>query len=241
MGLFSRAALATVICVLTLQVSAKAETIDFVSRIEASPEAARSMGLHKLTAEEKVQLNLLFNAAYEVGYQAAQGSDERAGLSAEPRRQRTTPTPAPVARPAYAAYRTKIESDDGDLLRLENGAVVEVSGGYLGYLGYRKEAILLDSSRTCKIWIEGKRLYRCELLKSPTSGSSILVDALTVSEVKGDGEILITLDGSIFEVNSIDTISTSLWLAPFDALLLGDIEILNMDSGDEPVSVTRLK
>lgn len=242
MRLFSPAAFGAVICfVLYLQVPANAETIDFVSRIEASPEAARTIGLHKLTAEEKEQLNLLFNAAYEVGYQAAEASDGVPSSSEERGARKATPAPAPVPRSSYVAYRTKIESDDGDILRLENGAMVEVVGGYLGYLGYRKEAILLDASGACKIWIEGKRLYRCELLRSPRSVSATPVEALMVSEVKGGGEILVALDGRVFEVDPIYTIFTSLWLAPFDALVLNELEMLNLDSGDEPVQVRRLK
>lgn len=238
--MLEKSILAVLIVGFALQFSASAERIDFVSRIEASPEAARAMGLHKLTAEEKAQLNLLFNAAYQVGYDAGQGGEGETEPSTEEGADQATPKRPPAPGSAYKAFRSNVESDDGDLLILENGAVVEVSGAYLGYIGYRKEAILLAGSGTCKIWIEGKRLYVCELVRSPTFDRAIRIEEVTVSEVKGDGEFLVTLDGRLFEVDTIDIINTSLWLAPFEALLLDDLEVLNLDSGEEPVSVRRL-
>jgi hypothetical protein len=43
------------------------------------------------------------------------------------------------------AYRTKVDSDHDDILKLENGAIVEITSGYIGYIGYRKTAILFGN------------------------------------------------------------------------------------------------
>ncbi len=136
------------------------------------------------------------------------------------------------------AFQTKISSDSGDVIKLENGAIVEVSS-YLGYLGYRKTAVLYGSGNRCHIWIAGKKSYKCDLLKSPNVKGQPAKE-VHISDVKGNGTILIMLDGSMFEVDSIDEIYTSLWLGISDGLLINGNTLINFDS-DEPVGVFRLK
>ncbi len=136
------------------------------------------------------------------------------------------------------AFQTKIESDSGDVIKLENGAIVEVSS-YFGYLGYRKNAVLFGSGQTCKIWIAGKKSFKCELIEVP-EGSGKPAKEVHISAVKGDGAILMMLDGSIFEVDSIDTIHTSLWLGVSDGLLINGTTLLNFDA-EEAVTVHRIK
>ena len=55
-----------------------------------------------------------------------------------------------------------------------------------------------------------------------------------VAEVKGDGAILIMTDDTIYEVNSIYTITTSMWLGYNDALVIDDYELINLDEADSP-------
>ena len=136
------------------------------------------------------------------------------------------------------AFQTKIDSDTGDIIKLENGAIVEVSS-YFGYLGYRKTAVLYGSGHRCNIWIAGKKSYKCELLKSP-EGRGDPAKIIHISEVKENGTILFMLDGSMYEVDSIDEIYTSLWLGISDGLLINGATLINFDA-DEPVTVTRIK
>jgi uncharacterized protein with GYD domain len=138
------------------------------------------------------------------------------------------------------AYRTRIESDHDDILKLENGGVVEITSGYLGYVGYRKHCVLFKSGTRWRVWIEGKKIYKCELLSAPDEEPEI-VEELYISEVKGDGSILVMLDGSIYEVDSLDTITTGLWLGMSDALLFNNGELLNLDEDDEMVNVIRIR
>ena len=126
-------------------------------------------------------------------------------------------------------------------MKLDNGAIVEISFGYLGHLGYRKDAVLYKTGHQWKIWIEGKKSYKCDLLKAPSYGSVYSIEELTITEIKGDGTILIMSDGSVYEVGSLYTINTSLWIGFNDALLLDGSELLNLDEGDEIIEVTRIK
>ena len=48
------------------------------------------------------------------------------------------------------------------------------------------------------------------------------------------------LDGSIYEVDSIDHINSSLWLGISDGLLIEGTELINFDEG-ESVTVYRFK
>ena len=63
---------------------------------------------------------------------------------------------------------TKIDEDSNDILKLENDAIVEISYGYLGYVGYRKDALLFKDRRQWKLWIEGKKVFKVDLLRSPS-------------------------------------------------------------------------
>ncbi|MDQ7048680.1 MAG: hypothetical protein Q9M92_03755 [Enterobacterales bacterium] len=128
--------------------------------------------------------------------------------------------------------------DSGDIIKLENGAIVEISS-YFGYLGYRKTAVLYGSGRRCNMWIAGKKSYKCDLLKTP-EGRGEPAKEIHISEVKGNGTILFMLDGSMYEVDSIDQIYTSLWLGISDGILINGTTLINFDS-DEAVSVTRIK
>ena len=136
------------------------------------------------------------------------------------------------------AYVSTVNSDGGSILKLENGAIVEINS-YVGYLGYRKKAILYGRGSICNLWIEGKKSFSCSLLKAP-QGNGELAKLVNIFQVKENGSILMMLDGTIFEVNSIDHIYTSLWLGISDAILINGNELFNFDEGHS-VTVFRLK
>jgi len=139
------------------------------------------------------------------------------------------------------AYRTKIYKEERDILQLDNGAILEITYGYLGFLGFRKDCVLFQSGSIWKIWIEGKKVYNCNLLKYPQYGQQIPAKLLYIHEVKVDGKILVMSDGSIYEVDDLYTIDTRLWLAMSKALLLNDFQIINLDEGNEIIDLIRIK
>ncbi len=145
--------------------------------------------------------------------------------------------PVPMTRPAYV---TKIESESDRILRLANGAIVEITAGSLGSLGVRKDAVLLTSGSNCRVWIEGKRTYRCSVLRS-ASTEPIAAALTSIVDVSRGGEFIKTLDGAIYEVSALHTLHTSLWLPVSEVVVLGDSRMLNLDQGDGIIAVVRLK
>jgi len=200
--------------------------IDFIQVIAQDTSTANSVGLKKLNVEERKKLNQVLNSIYQLGIK--EGSKPTTGSTGSP-------------SSGDKAYKTRIESAEGDLLKLENGAIIEISSGYLGYVGYRKQAVLLNIGRQWKVWIEGKKVYKCELLRSSQRSSGSTVKSVYISEVRGGGSMLIMLDGSIYEVNNLYTITTGLWIGMSEAIIMDGTELLNLDEGDEFVEVTRIK
>lgn len=205
-------------------------TVDFVGALVATPDGGRSIGLHKLTPDERAALNVVLNRIYILGREGSPPvSAVQSGQAAR----------APAAS-SRSAYVTKIESDSNSVLKLTNGGIVEVTSGFLGFLGFRKDAVLLVSGSTCRVWIEGKRTYRCSVLRAP-SAKPVDVVLTSITEVSRGGDIIKTLDGSLYEVSSLHTIYTSLWLPVSEVAVLGGSQMLNLDQGDEIITVVRLK
>ena len=134
-----------------------------------------------------------------------------------------------------AVWESKIDDDNGDTIFLENGSVVEVTSGYVGYIGYRKNSVLFKDGSAWRIWIEGKRAFPCDVLKRPTSGSTS-AERLSLSKVASDGDSIIASNGAVFEVSSG---SASGWTGA-SVLLIDDSRMLNLDDG-EMLEVSRIR
>ncbi len=73
-------------------------------------------------------------------------------------------------------YKTVIDEDKGsDIYKLENGGIVEVTMGYVGYIGYRKKALLFPDGGRWKLWIEGKKSFPVDVLKAPTAAPTYVM------------------------------------------------------------------
>ena len=170
---------------------------------------------------------------------------QRVNLGVESQKEKggVTAPPARVPRVAVISpvYITKIDEDKGDVLKLNNGGIVEISSGFLGFIGFRKDAVLYKDGGRWKIWIEGKKAFNCDVLKAPPFRPRSSGEVISISEVKGEGTILTTLRGSIYEVGYLNVIETSLWLGNFEALLIDGNRLLNLDEGGEIIDVTKLK
>ena len=210
-----------------------AEDIDFLTIIKNSPENSKALGLQKLNPAEQAALNDLLNRAYRLG----------AERQAPPNNQAPARPIQPGAAQAAAqpVYITKIDEDENDVLKLANGAVVEITMGFIGFVGFRKDAVLYKDGGSWKIWIEGKKAFSCDVLKAPDNRPSGAGELISISEVKGNGEILTSLNGSLYEVNDLNKIDTALWLGPFEALLIDGSKLLNLEEGDEVIEVTKMR
>ncbi|MEP2777163.1 MAG: hypothetical protein ABJQ29_15090 [Luteolibacter sp.] len=210
-----------------------AEEIDFLTIIKNSPETSKALGIEKLNMDEQATLNALLNRAYQLGAEhQTQEGNQVPGKPVQPGAARA---------PAAPVYITKIDEDKGDVLKLANGGIVEITRGYLGYTGYRKDAVLYKDGRIWKIWIEGKKVFSCDILKAPENRPSASGESVSISEVKGNGKILSTLGGSFYEVGDLHTIETALWLGPFEALLIDGTRLLNLEAGGEIIDVTKVR
>lgn len=215
------------------------DTTDFVKIVESDSTLAREVGLDKLTKKQKKKLNEVMLVVYSLGFSNGQSRSSTVDTS----------TPIRIA-PKYIfgssvsdgdGYLSKVESSDGDVLKLANGAIVEVTWGYVSYIGYSKECLLYRIGSGWKIWIKGKKAYKCEVLKLPEWGSKVSVEQTTILEVKGDGTIIKLTDGRIYEVDSYSTIDTRLWLGFSDAIIIDASRLINLDEGDEIIDITLIK
>ena len=160
-----------------------------------------------------------------------------------PSNEFTTTNKSNIPKPKHnntKAFKSKIDEDNDDILKLDNGALVEVTFGFLGLLGFRKDCIVFKSGYGWKIWIEGKKVFSCDILKEPDYSNSIEVEEVTISKVSYDGKIISLTDGSVFEV-SYQSYETTLWLGYSSALLINGFQIINLDEGSEIIDVVKIK
>lgn len=61
---------------------------------------------------------------------------------------------------------------------------------------------------------------------------AISAEQNTIKEVAGNGQIIIMIDGSIYEIYSYDAITSNLWLPCTDVVITDD-KIINTDDGEE--------
>lgn len=210
-----------------------AQEIDFLTIIKSSPETSKALGIQKLNKDEQATLNSLLNRTYQMGAEhQAQGKNQ---VPAKP------VAPGAARASASSVYITKIDEDKDDVLKLANGGIVEITRGFLGFVGFRKVAVLYKEGRGWKIWIEGKKAFNCDILRTPDNRPSGSGESVSISEVKGNGKILTTLDGSLYEVGDLHTIETGLWLGPFEALLIDGTRLLNLDAGGAIIDVTKIR
>jgi len=77
-------------------------------------------------------------------------------------------------------------------------------------------------------------------LKNPETRPSS-AELVVISQVKGDGALLLMADGSIFEVSSLNRIDTSLWLGGSEALLIDGSRLVNLSESGGIIDVVRVK
>lgn len=124
------------------------------------------------------------------------------------------------------------------LWRYEGKAVLITSPGL--FLGVGTELILPDDDQKCRVW-DSTELGSIESLTAPasqkqTTGCS---DGHWIQSIAGNGEIIKLEDGSIWLVDGIDTIYSSIWLPTSNVTVCGST-MINTDDG-EKIGVTKLK
>lgn len=63
----------------------------------------------------------------------------------------------------------------------------------------------------------------------------------SISSVSADGSIIVTISGSVFQVDLVDQVSTMLWLPADNVLTCNDTKMINVDEDGEHAAVVRLR
>jgi hypothetical protein len=137
-------------------------------------------------------------------------------------------------------YTTKISKDENDILVLANGCIVKITGGFLGFVGFQKDAVLFKDGLNWKIWIKGKKVFNCEIIKAPSIAVTENGERFLIEEVKSNGKILKMSGGAIYTVDDFSTFDTTLWMGNVDALLIDGKRLINFTDADAIVEVTKL-
>ncbi len=146
-----------------------------------------------------------------------------------------------VVRKNGEAYQ--IEKGVGclSLWRFEGKAILVTSPGL--FLGVGSELILPDVDQKCRIW-NSSSLGNIEEFGTPNrkktrQPANVCEDGHWIQSIAGNGEIIKLEDGSIWQVDIIDRVTTSIWL-PISNITICGSYLINTDDG-EKVSATRIK
>lgn len=151
-------------------------------------------------------------------------------------------TPEPTLGQSNNVYATTVSEYDDDIFELANGAIFEkTSYGYVGYLGYRTMALLYSRAGSARLWVEGVGEIRGELIRGQDTRANAHGTVVTVWQIQGDGRFLELLSGNLLEVDSVNTITTSIWVAPFEALVLNDGRLFKLDGTAESVRIITVR
>jgi hypothetical protein len=143
-----------------------------------------------------------------------------------------------IVRKNKQAYQ--IEKGVGclSLWRYEGKAVLISSPGL--FLGVGSKLLIPDVDQQCRIW-NSSELGDIDNLISGSSKKtdSGCEDGHWIESVSSNGEIIKLEDGSIWQVDSIDTITSSIWL-PISNITICGSTLINTDDGEKG-NATRLK
>ena len=143
-----------------------------------------------------------------------------------------------VVRKNEQAYQIKKAVGCLSLWRYEGKTALINSPGL--FLGVGTELILPNVAQKCRVW-DSTELGSIKSLTAPASKKQAggCSDGHWIQSITGNGEIIKLEDGSIWQVDSIDTITSSIWLPISNVTICGST-MINTDDG-EKVGVTKLK
>lgn len=146
-----------------------------------------------------------------------------------------------VVRKSGEAYQ--IEKGVGclSLWRMEGKSILITSPGI--FLGVGSELILPDLDQKCRIW-NSSSLGSFEGLsgqsqKQSSKTHSRCEDGHWIQSIAGNGEIIKLEDGSIWQVDGIDKVTSSIWL-PISNITICGSSLINTDDG-EKVGAKKIK
>lgn len=212
-----------------------AEEPNLVAELSRDSAMAKKLGLQKLSQEERDEWNRLLTTAHLAGVTSGGTNQNRLGDSGAQSSEATQ------KKGALRLWLSKADLESDEVVKLDNGAVFNISSGSVG-VGIRREVALIEDGSRWSLWISRKRVYRGELLRAPENGKPITFSKATISSVSQDGSLLTMLDSSIYEIELLGRIHTMLWLPATEVFVLENGKMLNAsDSGGELIDCRRLK
>lgn len=205
--------------------------LDYLATLSKDAEISKNLGLSKLSESERAEWNKLLATVYQLGIQSAKTTTTKQSAVDESR----TTVGATGADTSGSIWMTKADLEGEEIVKLRNGAVFEVSIGFVGY-GYGREVALIREGTRWSLWVEGKREFRGRLLKAPEGGRPDSFKRSSIGSVSSDGSIVKLSDGSIYEIDSLGRIDTTLWLSGSEVFVVNDSTLLNA-SGDGGSSI----
>lgn len=137
---------------------------------------------------------------------------------------------------------TTIADRRGDTFELSNGAVFEkTSYGYVAYIGFQPDALLFSRRGEARLWIEDHGVMGGDLIRAPRTRANAEGSLVDVMQVRGNGEFLQLLAGSLLEVDPVDVVTTMVWIGPFEAILLSDGRLFNLDEGSDVIRIVAVR
>jgi len=94
------------------------------------------------------------------------------------------PSIGPFDPSLHNACISRVESDSGDVLTLDNGALVEINYQFVGFLGFYPDGLIFFRNGGWNIWIKGKKVFTVELLQAPVicrAPTVYLIDSVTAN------------------------------------------------------------
>jgi hypothetical protein len=119
------------------------------------------------------------------------------------------------------------------------GKVVYINSPGL-FLGVGARLLLPDVKQECRIW-DSKNLgslnktapgMTSDVPPSVSSSGTKCVDGHWIQDISDSGKIIRLEDGSLWEVDAVDAIKSSIWLPISDVLVCGS-SIINVDEGEK--------
>ena len=129
------------------------------------------------------------------------------------------------------AFKSEIEHDMDEIVKLENGSIIELESGSTLYSPIYNNCILYKDKSNLKIWIEDNGLYDCKILKEPSSYFQISVIKFKITNISEDGEYIRLNSGRVFKVD-YDSLTTYLWSAHSVVLLIDCSQLINLDTNE---------
>lgn len=211
--------------------------IDYVARLAENEDLAKRLGLSKLSEAERSEWNRVLAAMYSMGAKSATRAPDAGDFPQIEQRSAKAESEASGA----VAWISRADLDGEDIVKLRNGAIFQVSIGFVG-IGMGRDAALIKEGSQWSLWIEGKREFHGELLRPPSVGTPISFRRASIQTVSSDGSIVRLIDGSVCEIDIVDRIHTMLWLAASEVFIINGKSIINPDdSSSEMVQFTRLR